>query len=138
MNRDVKTNITPLIVETKDHRIFRPEAIFIDLDGTLFDKVSKNASKKNIRAIKEIQKSIPVIISTGRSFSIKVKHFMKKLGVQYCICQNGALVYDKNEKQLFNVTLNKEQIDGVIKIVREHNIGFTVNSQFLIYTDNKL
>lgn len=58
---------------TTNNRTFNVEAFFIDLDGTLFDKWNKKISKKNIEAIHAIQKDIPFIISTGRSYSNKVK-----------------------------------------------------------------
>lgn len=121
-----------------DNKTFIPEGIFIDLDGTLFDKITKKPSKKNIEAVRRIQEIIPIIISTGRSYSKKVQQMMKLLNVKYAICQNGALIVDSEGNILQRITLKKEQVDQIIDIVVKNNIGFTINSKFLIYTNHWL
>ena len=135
MRRINKENLN-LKIKTKNGS-FTPEAIFIDLDGTLFDKLSKNPSRKNIDSVKKIQEIVPVVVSTGRSLSVKVKHIMKLLNVPYAICQNGAVIVNNKNEVLKNITLNKEQVESTINIVKKYNRGFTINSKFLVYTNHK-
>lgn len=123
---------------TSQNRKFKVEAFFIDLDGTLFDKWNKKISKKNIEAIKEKQKDAHIILSTGRSYSKKVKKVMKLLNVKYAICQNGAIVADDNGNILQNITLNREQTLAIVETARKNKIGFTINSEFLIYSSHWL
>ena len=125
-----------MIINTKD-RQFNVEAIFLDLDGTFFDKLTKKPSKQNIEAIKQIQQQkIPIIISTGRSYSDKVKKWMKILNIQYAICQNGAIVVDKNGNNLLNIKLSNNQVESIVKIVKNNRLGFIINSQFVIYSNH--
>lgn len=137
MRRNVEKNINDKLVIKSKNRIFSPEIIFIDLDGTLLDKFNKKPSKKNIEALKKTTTYTNVVISTGRSFSKKVKKIMKMLNVEYAICQNGAIVATKDEKIILNITLNKNQIDEIIKLIKNENkkLFFTKNSEFKIYTD---
>lgn len=120
---------------TTNNRTFNVEAFFIDLDGTLFDKWNKKISKKNIEAIHAIQKDIPFIISTGRSYSNKVKKIMHLLNIKYAICQNGSLIVDDEGNVIKNITLNKEQVTKIVDITRQQKLGFTINSEFLIYSN---
>lgn len=120
---------------TTSNRTFNVEALFVDLDGTLFDKWNKKISKKNIEAVKLIQKEIPFIISTGRSYSNKVKKIMNLLDIKYAICQNGSLIVDNQGNIMKNITLNKEQVTKIVDITKENRLGFTINSEFLIYSN---
>ncbi|MBD5423161.1 MAG: Cof-type HAD-IIB family hydrolase [Mycoplasma sp.] len=135
MRRVNKENL--ISVKSKD-RVFDIEAIFIDLDGTLFDKWNKKISKKNIEAVRERQKEIPFIISTGRSYSKKVKKIMELLNIDYAICQNGAVVVDKSGNILQNITLSENQVSKILDITKKNKLGFTINSEFLIYTNHWL
>lgn len=137
MDKIDRRNLNNFIIET-NNRKFRVEAIFIDLDGTLLDKWPKRISKKNLISIKKQQQTTSIIISTGRSYGKKVKKIMQLLDVEYAICQNGAIVVNKNGEILKNITLDKEQVERVIDIVKEEKLGFTINSEFLIYTDHWL
>ena len=123
------------MIVTTNKRTFNVEAFFIDLDGTLFDKWNKKISKKNLEAIQRIQKDIPFVISTGRSYSSKVKKIMKLLNIKYAICQNGSIVVDDQGNILQNITLNKEQVTKIVEITRQNKLGFTINSEFLIYSN---
>lgn len=135
MRRNYKENIVKV---KSQNREFNVEAFFIDLDGTLFDKWNKKISKKNIAAIKEKQKNAHIVLSTGRSYSKKVKKVMKLLDIKYAICQNGAIVVDDQGNILQNITLNKEQTNSVVQIAKKNRIGFTINSEFLIYSNHWL
>ncbi len=120
---------------TTNNRTFNIEAFFIDLDGTLFDKWNKKISKKNIEAIQAIQTKIPFIISTGRSYSNKVKKIMNLLNIEYAICQNGSLIVNNQGTIIKNITLNKDQVTKIVDIVTQNKLGFTINSEFLIYSN---
>ncbi len=121
-----------------DDKKYKTELVFVDLDGTLLDRWNKKISKKNFNAIKRIQKTTQVVISTGRSYSKKVKQIMKNLDIDYAICQNGAVVVDRNNKILKNIVIDKQDVEKVIEIVKDENLGFTINSEFVIYTNHWL
>lgn len=134
MSKIIRNNLNSITVTT-NNRTFQVEAFFIDLDGTLLDKWNKKVSQKNIEVIKEKQKTTPIVISTGRSYSTKVKKVMNLLNIKYAICQNGAVVVDSDGKFYQDITLNKGQIEKVVQIVKDNKLGFTINSEFLIYSN---
>ena len=77
---------------------FKPQIYFIDLDGTTLDlpKSKSKISRKNVEAIKKINKTKPVVFSTGRSNSAFVMDLLKETNSPYAICQNGGVIVDAN------------------------------------------
>ena len=61
---------------------------------------------------------------------------MKILNIQYAICQNGAIVVDKNGNNLLNIKLSNNQVESIVKIVKNNRLGFIINSQFVIYSNH--
>ena len=69
-----------------------------DYDGTLYTEES--SMKKNISALKKLQKNeFLVIISTGRSYiSIKNQIETYNIPYDYVTCADGSITYDKSGK----------------------------------------
>lgn len=125
------------IVEVND-KSFEIQTFFIDLDGTTIDKIRKKISKKNIDAIKQKNKYVPVVISTGRSFGNKVKKIMNLLGVEYAICQNGSVIGDDQGNILLDIKLDEKQVRDVVEVAKKYNLCFTINSKFILYSNKKI
>lgn len=138
MRKIIKNHLDQTISIKLKNDEFDAQAFFIDLDGTTLDRIRKKISKKNIDAIREKNKFYPVIISTGRAFGNKVKKLMKLIDIKYAICQNGAIIVDKNENILLDIKLEKQQIIQITKMVEKHNLVFTINSEFKIYSNKKI
>ena len=60
---------------------------------------------------------------------------MHLLNIKYAICQNGSLIVDDEGNVIKNITLNKEQVTKIVDITRQQRLGFTINSEFLIYSN---
>lgn len=135
----IKDETDNTILIQKNNTSFHVNAFFIDLDGTALDaKRRKIISEENIEAIKETNKTTPVIISTGRSYGDKVKNLMNILGTKYAICQNGSIVADSDGNILLDIALSPEQVDKVVAVAKKYRLGFNINSQFIIYANSPL
>ena len=114
---------------------FKPQAFFIDLDGTALDshKAKLHISEENLNAIKLVNKKIPVIISTGRINSKIVVELMQEFGSPYAICQNGGLIIDKENKIIAKYPIPNDELEGVIDFLKEEKMFMMFNSAAPIY-----
>ena len=124
--------------------------IFCDLDGTLYHN---GISKEDIKAIKNIEeeKGIKFHIATGRTFTDV--HSMIKNSINmdgYYICENGALIYDKNHNLVFKGTIEDKIVkkviarfesknsylyfkyDGVVILIDEENILNRKGNKYIV------
>ncbi|MGL5732872.1 MAG: Cof-type HAD-IIB family hydrolase [Metamycoplasmataceae bacterium] len=115
---------------------FEVQCFFIDLDGTSLDYKRRYISDLNANKIKEINKKTPVIISTGRSYSSKVKDIMKQLDIKYAICQNGAIIADSKGKILQDIIIDSQMVSLIKDIAIKHNVFIIPNSEYKVYTNN--
>lgn len=111
-----------------------PDAIFLDLDGTLIDDRKNLISKENLDAINEQSKFSNIFISTGRNFGQTVKAIFDMTNIQYAICQNGALIYDRNGKKILNIPLKTKYVEKLISFAKKHNLVVLVNSEKKLYS----
>lgn len=138
MGKIIETNIKREKTINFNTLDFDVKAYFIDLDGTTLDKkIRRTISKKNIDVLKNKNKTIPIVISTGRAYSQKVKKVMELINCKYAICQNGAVIGDNQGNILKEITLNKEQMELIINICLSYNVSFTINGRFEIFTNQK-
>ena len=99
------------------------KAIFLDLDGTLFDD-AKNVSIENKTAINMAEKKgVSVCLCSGRQKEF-VKNIREKAGIdsQYIISSNGCEIYDlKNDEVLFSSNLEKSLVKKLYDYSEKQN-----------------
>ena len=117
---------------------FKPQAYFIDLDGTMLDLPKKESkiSEENIRVIQLVNKTTPVIISTGRANSEFVMSLTNKIHSPYVICQNGGIIIDKDNNILKKNEIQKDTVLEIIQILKDEKMFFIINSGDIIYGSN--
>lgn len=115
-----------------------PEAIFIDLDGTLLDLPKHQISNANKEAIIKTSQESLIVISTGRTYSYTVKKLISTLNLEYAICQNGSLIVDKNGKKILEILIDKDLVKKVIDFAIKHNLVVLVNSEFKLYNRRRV
>lgn len=129
--------VLPDLTITSAGRTFVAQAFFIDLDGTMLDSYRKRIGRKNRAAVRTLNQHRPVVISTGRAYSPKIQTLMQTLGIQYAICQNGALIVDEHGTTLANIALRSEQITQVLEAARQFNLAISINGTFEVFSDIK-
>ena len=114
---------------------FKPQIYFIDLDGTTLDlpKSKSKISRKNVEAIKKINKTKPVVFSTGRSNSTFVMDLLKETNSPYAICQNGGIIVDANNNILVKYEIQKDDAVQIIKLLENEKMLYIFNSGNVIY-----
>ncbi len=112
-----------------------PSIVFIDLDGTTYDKhnsFSPDVSDVNKNAIKELNKKIPVIISTGRSPEFVLK-LQKELDLKYSIVQNGAYIYNDKGKIVYQDSIDSDIAAEILHFAQDNNAGTKVNNEMKFF-----
>ncbi|MCP4337272.1 MAG: Cof-type HAD-IIB family hydrolase [Mycoplasma sp.] len=113
----------------------KPSIVFLDLDGTTYDiyqNKTHDISKENKRAIKELNKKVPVVISTGRSPEF-VLGIQKELGLKYSVVQNGAMIFDDKEKKVFQDYIPNKNALEILNFAQNNNSGTKVNDEKIFY-----
>lgn len=90
----------------------------LDMDGTLLnsDHETSQYTREVIRRAAEMGKI--TAISTGRCLSELWEHFEKLDGIRYVICENGACVYDIDEKKIINlISIPHDQVMKVFETI---------------------
>ncbi len=99
--------------------------IISDLDGTLLNKNS-DVSENTIKVIKELVKTtdIKFAIATGRGYH-SAAPIKRKIGLDiYMICNNGANIYDREEKIIGENFISEDLAKKMIKIFTENKIDY--------------
>ena len=130
-------NIKISIKEDLNNQIkgFDVECFFIDLDGTALDGKRHTISEANAKKIREVNKTTPVIISTGRSFGSKVKGLMKSLDIKYAICQNGSIIANNKNEILQQIFIDPSVISLIKKVVYQYRIIIVPDSKYKLYSN---
>ncbi len=116
----------------------KPEAFFIDLDGTAYDAIEngKHAiSKTNKKTIMETNKKIPVIISTGRPPQ-DVYPLLKSLKLKYGVCQNGAIIIDNKNKVIYKKEITNKLGNKIIDFAKSKKLIIKPNATKVFYGVN--
>lgn len=111
--------------------------VTIDLDGTMLNSYGM-VTENTKQAITEIKnKGIEVVIASGRTID-SIKNIANEINSNnYLIAGNGAILYDgRNDKILYEKTLNKEKVLEIIKICEENSIFYNVYTEKEIVTKN--
>ena len=107
-----------------------------DFDNTLYVKDEKNM-KENIETVKKfIEKGNKFIIITGRSYT-NIKKVLTEKGIPYpyLVCQDGANIFDENDKCLNRNFLNQEKCKILEKYLKNNNIKYSYE---LAYNDHDI
>lgn len=104
-----------------------------DLDGTLLNS-NHEISEENIKAIKNAQKKgIEVVISTGRGY-FDVLEILKKAQLStYVISDNGASIHSNEGKLISSISMDKTDIEKIIKWLNDSKFYYEVFTDKAIY-----
>ncbi|MCT4469581.1 HAD family hydrolase [Mycoplasma sp. HS2188] len=118
----------------------KAKAYFLDLDGTFLDKPNGHGtvSDTNIETAKKLNKYKPVIFSTGRGNTDFTMNIANKVGSEYVVCLNGALIVDKNNNILYRKTLDKKPLLEVIEIFKSRKMFIYINGEMMMYHGGNL
>lgn len=92
-----------------------------DLDGTLIAE-DGSVSTKNIEAMEKGRRNgIFVVPTTGRSYFEMPLVLREKKPFAYCICSNGAVIFDRDINVLWESVFSKEQTKQIVDILSEYD-----------------
>lgn len=105
--------------------------ICFDVDGTLQDTVHHQVCESTLKALKQLKENgYYIIISSGRGVdSLKRTGIMEKADWDGYVCNNGQVVLDANEKELFHGALSPETVKETLKIAKELDYAVVLKSQ---------
>lgn len=104
--------------------------IAIDLDGTMLNSYGIVTEKTKNAILNAQNKGIEVIIASGRPID-SIRTIAKEIKSEnYFISGNGAILYDiKNDKILYENTLNKNKVLEILKICEENSIFYNIYTE---------
>lgn len=109
--------------------------VVTDLDGTLLNENSAVSEVTRKTVQKLIDSGVKFAIATGRGLN-STKKIKDVIGHDiYLICNNGATIYDTNEKKIFELAMNKSEVETVITYFREKNLIYNGMYDDNIFTD---
>ncbi len=95
-----------------------------DLDGTLLNMESQITTYTKTTVKKLVSSGIEFAIATGRGRASAVK-LKKDIGLDiYLICNNGANIYDKEERSIFEKIIDKKTSQEIIKLLKERKVAY--------------
>ena len=114
--------------------------ILIDLDGTLLND-QRQVSEENIQIIQKAykEKGVPSAIATGRGLYVAeyIGNVVGEGFKQYIIASNGSTIKDNKQDIYINKQyLNQEQIRKIIKIGKQNNLKFMMQTYINNVTDD--
>lgn len=92
-----------------------------DLDGTL---ISSNGeiSNENFEAMENaVNNGLYVVPTTGRSFYEMPESLREKKTYTHCICSNGAVIFDRDGKEIWKSTFSKAETMELFSILSEYD-----------------
>ncbi|QNM15294.1 MULTISPECIES: HAD family hydrolase [Fusobacterium] len=106
-----------------------------DLDGTLLQPDHK-VSDYSIDIIKKlVDKNINFVIATGRGKQ-GVQDILNQLNLDiYLICNNGANIYDKKGKLIFEETIEPEISSKILKEIKNTGLFYSAFRENIFYHD---
>lgn len=92
-----------------------------DLDGTLISS-SGEISSKNFEAMENaVNNGLYVVPTTGRSFYEMPESLREKKTYTHCICSNGAVIFDRDGKEIWKSTFSKAETMELFTILSEYD-----------------
>ncbi|ADE19357.1 HAD family hydrolase [Mycoplasma crocodyli] len=109
---------------------FVPKIIFLDLDGTLIDikdgKI-RDISKENYEYLIELNKKIPVVVSTGRGVNDATDVLVSRLNQNSYIAWNGAQIVIDG-KLAFKKPIPEPIVNEIFDDIKTSKISVILNS----------
>ena len=102
-----------------------------DVDGTLQDTVNHQVCPSTLKALKQLKENgYYIIISSGRGVdSLKRTGIMKMADWDGYVCNNGQVVLDEEEKELFHGALSPQTIQETLRVAKELDYAVVLKSQ---------
>ncbi len=110
-----------------------PKLIAIDLDGTLLNSEYEISSQdlKTLRKLNDI--GIKIIPATGRRFSSAIPYVEKIPCDSLVILQNGALIIDKNSRDIFfHSEIDKDVLESIVDFNKRFSLFPVYISSFRV------
>lgn len=110
--------------------IKKPKIIFIDLDGTsldIKDSMHSNFSDENIKAINEVSKEIPIIVSTGRGYNSETLRILETINATNYILWNGAKIFI-NHKEVISKKIEHQAVNNLLEDIAKNKVFAVFNS----------
>ena len=125
---------------------FKPEAYFVDIDGTLCDEPElltgkeSTVSKENLEAVNKVAKHSPVILATGRGPKEPiVAKILTNFDASYAICQNGATIINNKLEEVKVNQLSKVKTRALLDYCKKEKLYIIVdNTQFIYGPDTNV
>lgn len=108
-----------------------------DMDGTLLSS-HLSISDFNKEVIEKARSmGIEFVVATGRSYT-EARPVLKESGIDCeMITGNGAQVFDEHEQISYTVSLEKQTVVDIIKILSEHNLYFELMTTEGVYSNSR-
>ncbi|MFC0234069.1 Cof-type HAD-IIB family hydrolase [Vagococcus entomophilus] len=108
-----------------------------DMDGTLLDE-HMSISKENAAAVKRaLSMGIHFMVATGRG-ATEALPALEEVGIKCpMITGNGAQAYDAEGQTLFTFSIEKENVQQIIQILKENQLYFEIATNKGVYSDNQ-
>lgn len=104
------------------------KAVFIDMDGTLFNSQREVTENTQIAIRKCIEQKIKIILTSGRSRANLLK-YQKMIGTSpYIISSNGADVYDiEKQKEIYIDSIPNQELKRLLEYSQKNDCRITLN-----------
>lgn len=103
-----------------------------DFDNTIYFLEDIKKTKTNVNAITNfIKEGNKFLIITGRNYT-DLKRLINeyKIPYNYLICEDGAKIFNANDECLKTNYLNSQDIEQIIKILKELNLDFYLDDGY--------
>ncbi len=99
------------------------EAIFFDVDGTLFDETTHQVSDLTIAALKQLQnKGYRIALATGRGLSLVQGGRLNEIQWDGYVLNNGQIILDQNQHCLYEEYLSEKAVAQIAEIARKEGL----------------
>lgn len=112
------------------------QAVFFDIDGTLYDHEAKQIPPKHMQMLHELKKKgIKICLCSGRAWPLLENlHIHNVVEWDGYVCGNGSYVYDKDGNVLFKHILSKESVKQMFDLAKDQGISVLAAGNCTLYT----
>lgn len=121
----------------KDMNLKQIELIALDLDGTTLTDSNTLSDEVKTAVEKAIEKGIKIAAASGRPYATMPRSVLDIDGVDYAITSNGAAIYDKHGKRIYQSLLDEKEVLKLLEITKDYDLIFEAFVNGLTYTDKR-